>query len=308
MSIEEIEKIITIAGSFGVGAILGGGVLFYFVKSYIPAYLSEKGKNLATKEDIGTITNEVELVKSGYAEILEEVKVSNQIKISAIEREQSTKKEVYMEAVEAITKSQNMVASFSNLNISEEQITSGFSEQAGKIAKVQFVGTRETVQAVTIFMSEIGTATLNLMLERMALINRKNEIKMSENLRDKYQSEVDRYIAIMKNLNLGGNQDQGTWDYVNRSFEFECEQRDKHNKEIDELWVIQNREHIVYVRKCMATFFEISELLPQAVLSVRGELGLEISHEDYLDIFNRNIEKGKAVFDAFLAKLEPESA
>lgn len=308
MNIEDIEKIITIAGSFGVGAILGGGLLFYFVKSYIPSYLSEKGKNLATKEDIGTITNEVELVKSGYAEILEEVKVSNQIKISAIEREQNTKKEVYMEAVEAITKSQNMVASFSNLNISEEQITSGFSEQAGKIAKVQIVGTRETVQAVTIFMSEIGTATLNLMLERMALINRKNEIKISESLRDKYQSEVDRYIAIMKNLNLAGNQDQGTWDYVNKSFEFECEQRDKHNKEIDELWVIQNREHIVYVRKCMATFFEISELLPQAVLSVRGELGLEISHEDYLDIFNKNIEKGKAVFDTFLSKLEPESA
>lgn len=308
MSIEEIEKIITIAGTFCTGAFLGGGVLFYFVKSYIPAYLSEKGKNLATKEDIGAITNEVELVKSGYAEILEEVKVSNQIKISAIEREQNTKKEVYMEAVEAITKIQNMIASFSNLNISEEQIASGFSEQAGKIAKVQIVGCRETVQAVTIFMSEIGTATLNLMLERMTLINRKNEIKISENLRDKYQSEVERYIAIMKNLNLAGNQDKGTWDYVNKSLEFECEQRDGHNKEIDELWAIQNREHIVYVRKCMATFFEISELLPQAVLSVRSELGLEISHEDYLDILKNNIEKGKAVFDAFLANMDTEGA
>ncbi len=307
MSIVEIEKIITIAGSFGAGAILGGGVLFYLVKSYIPAYLYEKGKNLATKEDIGTITNEVELVKSGYAEILEEVKVSNQIKISAIEREQKAKKEVYMEAVEAITKIQNMVASFSNLNISEEQITSGFSEQAGKIAKVQIVGSRETVQAVTIFMSEIGTATLNLMLERMPLINRKNEIKISENLRDKYQSEAERYIAIMKNLNLAGNQDQGTWDYVNKSFEFECEQREEHNKEIDELRAIQNREHIVYVKKYMATFFEISEILPQSVLSVRSELGLEISHEDYLDIFNKNIEKGKAVFDTFISKLDPES-
>jgi hypothetical protein len=35
---------------------------------------------------------------------------------------------------------------------------------------------------------------------------------------------------------------------------------------------------------------------------------LEISHEDYLDIFNRNIEKGKAVFDTFLSKLTPDSA
>lgn len=308
MSLEEIEKIITIAGSFGVGAILGGGVLYYFIKSYIPAYLSEKGKNLATKEDVGAITEEVEAVKSGYAEILEEVKVSNQLKISAIEREQNIKKEVYMDAVEAITKSQNMIASFSNLNISEEKITSEFSEQAGKIAKVQIVGTKETVQAVTVFMGEIGTATLHLMLERTALMNRKNDIQVSVDLRDRYQSEVDRYLSIMKNMNLADNQDQGAWEYVNKSFEFGCEQRDKHNKEIDELWAIQNREHVVYVRQCMATFFEISNHLPQAVLSVRRELGLEISHDDYLDIFNKNIEKGKAVFDAFLSKLEPESA
>jgi hypothetical protein len=308
MSIEEIEKLIAILGSLGIGAILGGGVLLYFIKSYIPAYLTEKGKNLATKEDIGAITEKVEVVKSGYAEILEEVKASNQLKISAIAREQNIKKEVYMEAVEAITKSQNMVASFSNLNITEEAITSGFSEQAGKIAKVQIVGTKETVQAVTVFMGEIGTATLHLMLERMALISRKNEIQIAENLRDNYQSEVDRYLSIMKNMNLAGNQDKGTWDYVNKSFEFECEQRDKHNKEIDELWVIQNKEHLVYVRQCMATFFEISNFLPPAVLSVRRELGLEISHEDYLDIFNRNIEKGKAVFDTFLSKLTPDSA
>lgn len=308
MTIEEIEKLITLAGSFGIGAILGGGILYYFIKSYIPAYLSEKGKNLATKEDIGIITNEVELIKTGYAKILEEVKVSNQIRLSAIDREQNTKKEVYMDAVEAITKSQNMVASFSNLNISEEQITSGFADQAGKIAKVQIVGTPETVRAVTIYMSGIGTATLNLMLERMPLINRKNEISISESLRDKYQSEIDRYLAIMKNLNLAGNQDPGTWDYVNKSFEFECEQLDKHNKEISEFWTIQNREHLEYVSKCMATFFEISSLLPQAVLSVRSELGLEISHEEYLDIFNGNIEKGRAVFDEFLAKLGAEIA
>lgn len=307
MSIVEIEKLITTFGSFGVGAIIGGVIIFYFIKSSIPAYLSEKGKNLATKEDVRAITEEIEGVKSGYAEILEEVKVSHQLKISAIEREQNIKKEVYMDALEAITKSLNMIASFSNLSISEEKITSGFSEQAGKIAKVQIVGTKDTVQAVTVFMGEIGTATLHLMLERMALINRKNDIKISEDFRDKYQSEVDRYLSIMKNFNLAGKQDEGTWEHLNRHLEFECEQRDKYNKEISELWGIQSREHIVYVRQCMALFFEISNFLPQAVLSVRSELGLDISHKDYLDIFNNNIQKGKAVFDTFISKLESES-
>ncbi|HYM23988.1 MAG TPA: hypothetical protein VEU08_12305 [Vicinamibacterales bacterium] len=34
----------------------------WFVRSFFPAYLSEKGKNLATKEDIAEITNKVEQV------------------------------------------------------------------------------------------------------------------------------------------------------------------------------------------------------------------------------------------------------
>ncbi len=178
-------------------------------------FLSQKGKNLATQEDIERITDKVESVKSGYAEVLEEVKRNNQIKIAAIEREKLLKKEVYMDAVEAITISLNSVASFSNLNLSEEIVTKEFSSEAGKIAKVQIVGTGETVKAVTVFMSAIGTAILNLMLERASLIQRKNTIEINEKLRGKSRAEVERYISIMKNLNLQGNADQDVWDTVN---------------------------------------------------------------------------------------------
>jgi len=42
--------------------------------AYFGAYLSTKGKNLATKEDIGKITNEVESIKADYARDLEKYK------------------------------------------------------------------------------------------------------------------------------------------------------------------------------------------------------------------------------------------
>lgn len=51
---------------------LGGG---YFLKSY----LSEKGKNLATKQDIKSITNEIEDVKVQYTESMEKLKSYIQI-------------------------------------------------------------------------------------------------------------------------------------------------------------------------------------------------------------------------------------
>lgn len=303
MSTEQIENVMSFIIRYGFEGVIAGLVVFLLIKYFLPGYLSQKGKNLATQEDIENITDKVESVKAGYAEVLEEIKSNNQIKIAAIEREKSIKKEVYMEAAEAITKAQNMVANFSNFNINEEAITAEFSSEAGKIAKVQIVGSGETVKAVTTIMSAIGEATLSLMLRRSPLIQRKNLIAFNEKHQDKSQAEVERYISIMKNLNLQGNADQGLWGTINRAIDYENEQIKKYDQEIDSLWEVQNTEHLKYAQKCMDKFFEISSLMPDAILAVRNELDLKISPNEYLDIYNENIEKGKKVFSEFLQQV-----
>lgn len=53
----------------------------------------------------------------------------------------------------------------------------------------------------------------------------------------------------------------------------------------------------------MDRFFEISMLLPSAVLAIRNELDLDIESEDYLDIYNKNIAEGKQIFGEFLHRL-----
>ncbi|MFZ2400110.1 MAG: hypothetical protein WAW31_15735 [Smithella sp.] len=46
-------------------------VFYLLMKNYLPKYFQEKGKNLATKEDIREITDKVESVKTDYARQLE---------------------------------------------------------------------------------------------------------------------------------------------------------------------------------------------------------------------------------------------
>jgi hypothetical protein len=58
----------------------GMAALTLFGKSYLPKYVSEKAKNLATKEDIADITDRIEGVRSGYAHSLEKAKSEYQIK------------------------------------------------------------------------------------------------------------------------------------------------------------------------------------------------------------------------------------
>lgn len=303
MDITEIEKIMTLIGTFSVGAIVGGGILYFFVKSFIPSYLSEKGKNLATKEDIATITDKVESIKTDYAKVIEEIRSNNQLKLAEIEREKNIRKEVYLEATEALTRTLNIVGTLANLDSNEQEINKQINNDSGVIAKIQIVGSEHTVKAVTTIMGAIGAAILKLMLERSSLMQRKNYIQILENIRSKAQGEIERYISIIKNMNLEGNRDPQLWKTLNENIEFETKQRDKHQDEINKLWEIQNKEHLAFSKNCMDTFFEISNQLPSAVLSVREDLNLPISNEAYLNIFNNNIEVGKRVFREFYDKI-----
>ena len=73
MAIEELERVLGLFGALGVGGMIGGGLTWMLVKFFIPAYLTEKGKNHATKEDIDLITKEVESVKIKFALQLKEM-------------------------------------------------------------------------------------------------------------------------------------------------------------------------------------------------------------------------------------------
>lgn len=289
-------------------ALFGIGFLAMFKKNYFPKYLEEKAKNLATKEDIEEITDKVESVKTDYAKVIEEIKSNNQLKLAEIEREKNIRKEVYLQAVESLTRYLNTIASLANININEQDITRQTTNDSGVIAKIQIVGSESTVKSITAIMGSVGATILELMLERSSLVQRKNHIDVLADLRSKAQSEIERYISIMKNINLEGNRDPHLWKVVNENIEFETKQRDKFKKEIDDLWDTQNSEQLSFTKKCMDKYFEISLLIPDAVISVREDLGLPISNEAYLDIFNKNIEHSKHILEAFYEKVSKEKA
>lgn len=308
MDISEIEKITSVLWGFGAGAITAAVILYFFFKSFIPSYLSEKGKNLATKEDIASITDKVESIKTDYAKVIEEIKSNNQLKLAEIDRERNIRKEVYLEATEALTRTLNVIGNLANLEIEDQDINNQMNIDSGSIAKVQIVGSTATVKSVTTIMGSIGAAIMELMLERSVLKERKKNIDFLRNLHSKSQSEVERYIAIMKNLNLEGNKDPHLWKTLNENIKFETKQRDELQTEIDELWEVQNKEHLEFTNKCMSRFFEISRQIPGAVLSVRDDLNLPISSEEYVDINNKNIELGEKVFGDFFKKMSDKLA
>ena len=77
--------------SAGIGGALAG----------VGAYLAEKGKNRATKEDIGEITRAVKEIEAGFNEKLADLQAHHQLRMVAAERRMQAHQEAYTHWVEA---------------------------------------------------------------------------------------------------------------------------------------------------------------------------------------------------------------
>jgi len=81
-------------------------IIGLFINKFFPSYMEKKAENLATKEDIGDITKEIEEIKTIYSKQLEDYKLinnqlleyqsyKNQLKIAAVDKRLQAHQEAY---------------------------------------------------------------------------------------------------------------------------------------------------------------------------------------------------------------------
>lgn len=99
MTPEDISLIVPLLLRYGLAAAvalaIAGGIVSLLLKYFLPGYLGEKGKNLATKEDIAGVTDEIERVRSQYALLLEELKAWHQLRLAAVDRRMHAHQEAF---------------------------------------------------------------------------------------------------------------------------------------------------------------------------------------------------------------------
>lgn len=95
MTIDQTEQILLFIARYGFEALIAGCVVFLLIKYFLPGYLSEKGKNLATKDDISEITDKIESVKAEYSKEIETFLHHNRLKLAAFDRRLETYQQAY---------------------------------------------------------------------------------------------------------------------------------------------------------------------------------------------------------------------
>tara|TARA_Y100000034_G_C6875309_1_gene400221 strand:+ start:1020 stop:1793 length:774 start_codon:yes stop_codon:yes gene_type:complete len=230
---------------------------------YFRKYLSEKGKNLATTQDIDKITTIVETVKTEHAKKLEEIKQNYQLALSTKNKHQDLKIKIYCEAMEAISRASNCFVMFCDFTYSAKHFNDELKYVGFSISKVQVVGNTNTVNSVLEVLGVFNKGTLELMKARIPILDK-----------------IELINSLTSELN-------------------ECGQADaeKIKNRLNDLESSIVDDQLSFSQLCVEKHDEVSEALPPFISAIRQELELTPLDFDQIGSFLSDMS---STFDSFV--------
>ena len=275
------------------------------IRNFFPSYLGQKGKNLATKEDLKEITKISEAVKAEYSQLLEQLKANNQLLHSSIERKQNLKKEVLMEGIEALTLIPNIFGKYSDLGNSDTDINKELSVQAARLSKANAVGDLETVNLLREFSDSVGEATIRIILDRYPLLLSEAEIKSHQVVADMAKDKMTVLANSMSELSINGGT-QSARDAMERQYNFHKSKFDEMTQKVSELREAQFSRTRQFSRHCVQKTLEIQKQSSPLVVAFRKELDLEVDADEYMKGVEEQCNKIFDVYSAAMDQFEEE--
>lgn len=135
------------------------------------------------------------------------------------DRFNSLRRDVYLKAVEEASKVGGFFGKIPTLDPATTNIGDGLSEFISAFAKLQLVSQPETTKLAGELMTRYGEILILLLQKATPVHDQNTTIRVSSDFYQKNQSEVDRILAEMKQMNESGHQDEPRFSALQRSFE-----------------------------------------------------------------------------------------
>ena len=105
------------------------------------------------------------------------------------ERDLNMRREIYMDAMEAISAGITAISRFSELNETPEALMQSYTSLSANVSKVTIVGQNDTIEALANFQLELNGAFLRLMSKRDKF---DADLKMSESIENEIKSSKEK--------------------------------------------------------------------------------------------------------------------
>lgn len=222
----------------------------------------------------------------------------------AKERIAVLRREVYLKAVEELTKANAHLASLPQKDPTKENLADGLQGFFSSAAKLQLVAEPKTALLVNKLVAAYGELLMRLLASTMPLHDLKSTIAVLDNLYNKAQDQVNRVLGEMTKFNEGAHVNDLVFGALQRSFQGFQEQASKHAADRDAAWADFNRLNCNFCRTLIGEMREVgSEQIP-VLVEIRRDLGLITDLELFRAQMEEQQQRMLIVLDDFLNKLQ----
>ncbi|HTG32993.1 MAG TPA: hypothetical protein VLB76_08680 [Thermoanaerobaculia bacterium] len=229
--------------------------------------------------------------------------------VQSRDRRIALRKEVYLQAAEAMAGFQEYLANFADANIPQDKHKEMLKGAAAAVNKIHVAGEIETIRRFEAAGQFFAEQLQKLQRSRFQLIL--HDMKMS-NLTD-YIERVEKALSGLQTMMQGLQREEPTEENVRQwhgTMELYQRGEGRLNELIDErsrLIDERLRLQLALVNGALSASTEFRVYLAQANLALRNELKLSLSESEYMGIIDRGLQRLRRSFEEFTRGLEEDA-
>lgn len=194
--------------------------------------------------------------------------------VKKLDREYIARKEIFLDAAEAISIAMRSLANFANVDLPQQELMKDFNSKASVLSKVFVIGSPKTMRALGAVNLSLSAAVVELTEKRNPLLNEHAVLLIEEKSYKDAQLDFERIIELQKQFNIQGKKDDAEWNRLIRLSEMTMDRANKNR----EIWAkhatdLRSKSIVLYQEslKCHET---TTALVPALLEAVREELEL----------------------------------
>lgn len=220
------------------------------------------------------------------------------------ERELTLRKDIFLDAAEAMQGGALALGSFANLDLPVAEITKGLVAKMPAVAKVHVIARQDTIKAVAQASVALSAALTRLTAERMPLESAKGNLRILQDGLAGFETERDRWLEGMKEYNLAGKPEPQRWETLQSNYDFEDRRIKVSQSEISASLGHLVPQQLEFIKTCVLEGHQFAKLLIPAVLAMRVELGLPLDEDEYRAVLEGMLAQQQATLDGFLTQIK----
>lgn len=218
------------------------------------------------------------------------------------ERELTLKKDLYLPAIEGLSRLGNSIATIGNLETPISTISNEFSLSGPTIEKVFLVANMELIMAIKNYQKDVSTLFLDLALVRGSLEIKRNRLATLRNnfgvISNQQNETVKQIIHLHSTSKAIGSEWVETIENLNRI-------QQQYNENLDDIRLLEEELPILTLNlneRCNTETISLGKQFATIITSARKELDLPFDEEHFLSIIDEHTKLQHSVFKSFLTK------